>query len=59
MALMWDALLFVIISVVNSKNRKIRKLIAALVDRLTHKAHLVNMSGESYRLKETKLMMGN
>ncbi|MGQ1948357.1 ATP-binding protein [Geofilum sp. OHC36d9] len=29
---------------------------AALVDRLTHKAHLVNMNGESYRLKETKEM---
>ena len=33
-------------------------LTAALVDRLTHKAHLVNMNGESYRLKETKQMMG-
>lgn len=32
-------------------------LTAALVDRLTHKAHLVNMKGESYRLKETKQMM--
>lgn len=32
-------------------------LTAALVDRLTHKAHLVNMSGESYRIKETKKMM--
>ncbi len=32
-------------------------LTAALVDRLTHKAFLVNMSGESYRLKETKKMM--
>lgn len=31
-------------------------LTAALVDRLTHKAHLVNMNGESYRLKETKQM---
>jgi DNA replication protein DnaC len=30
---------------------------AALVDRLTHKAHLVNMNGESYRLRETKEMM--
>lgn len=29
-------------------------LTAALVDRLTHKAYLVNMNGESYRLKETK-----
>lgn len=33
-------------------------LTAALVDRLTHRAYLVNMSGESYRLKETKKMMG-
>jgi len=32
-------------------------LTAALADRLTHKAHLVNMNGESYRLKETKKMM--
>ena len=32
-------------------------LTAALVDRLTHKAHLVNMNGESYRLRETKEMM--
>jgi DNA replication protein DnaC len=32
-------------------------LTADLVDRLTHKAHLVNMNGESYRLKETKKMM--
>lgn len=31
-------------------------LTAALVDRLTHKAHLVNMNGQSYRLKETKEM---
>ncbi|WP_320018192.1 IS21-like element helper ATPase IstB [Labilibaculum manganireducens] len=28
-------------------------LTAALVDRLTHKAYLVNMNGESFRLKET------
>lgn len=32
-------------------------LTAALVDRLTHKAHLVSMNGESYRLKETRKMM--
>lgn len=32
-------------------------LTAALVDRLTHKAHLVNMNGESYRLRETTEMM--
>jgi len=31
-------------------------LTAALVDRLTHKAYLVNMNGESYRLRETKEM---
>jgi DNA replication protein DnaC len=32
-------------------------LTAALVDRLTHKAYLINMEGESYRIKETKKMM--
>ena len=32
-------------------------LTAALVDRLTHKAYLVNMQDDSYRLKETKKMM--
>lgn len=31
-------------------------LTAALVDRLTHKAYLINMNGESFRLKETKQM---
>lgn len=31
-------------------------LTAALVDRLTHKAHLINMNGDSYRLRETKKM---
>ena len=29
-------------------------LTAAIVDRLTYKAYLVNMNGNSYRLKETK-----
>jgi DNA replication protein DnaC len=29
-------------------------LTAAMVDRLTHKAYLVNMNGNSYRLKESK-----
>jgi len=29
----------------------------ALVDRLTHNAHLVNMNGDSYRLRETTEMM--
>lgn len=33
-------------------------LTGALVDRLTHKAHILDMSGESYRLKETKLLQG-
>lgn len=28
-------------------------LIAAMVDRLTHKAHMIDMNGDSYRLKET------
>lgn len=32
-------------------------LTAALVDRLTHKAFLVNMNGDSYRLKETKRLL--
>lgn len=32
-------------------------LTAALLDRLTHKAHLVNMNGKSYRMKETKTML--
>lgn len=29
-------------------------LTAAMVDRLTHKAYIINMNGKSYRLKETK-----
>lgn len=36
---------------------KDKVLVAALVDRLTHKAFLVNMTGQSYRLKETKKIM--
>jgi len=32
-------------------------LTAALVDRLTYKAHLVNMNGESYRLRETRKLL--
>lgn len=32
-------------------------LTAAMVDRLTHKAHIVNMNGKSYRVKETKQLM--
>lgn len=34
-------------------------LTAALLDRLTHKAHLVNMNGKSYRMKETKKILVN
>jgi DNA replication protein DnaC len=33
-------------------------LTAAMVDRLTHKAILVNMNGSSYRIKETRKMSG-
>jgi DNA replication protein DnaC len=32
-------------------------LTAALLDRLTHKAYLINMNGKSYRMKETKKMI--
>ncbi|MCK5678806.1 MAG: IS21-like element helper ATPase IstB [Flavobacteriaceae bacterium] len=32
-------------------------LTAAMVDRLTHKAHIVNMNGKSYRTKETLELM--
>lgn len=32
-------------------------LVAAMVDRLTHKAMLINMTGESFRLKETKKLI--
>lgn len=34
-------------------------LVAAMVDRLTHKAMLINMTGESFRLKETKKLITN
>lgn len=34
-------------------------LTAAMVDRLTHKAYLVNMNGNSYRIKETKEWIKN
>ncbi|PTQ56763.1 MAG: Mobile element protein [Candidatus Carbobacillus altaicus] len=27
---------------------------AAMIDRLTHQSYLVNMNGNSYRMKETK-----
>ncbi|MDE6494183.1 MAG: ATP-binding protein [Bacteroidales bacterium] len=33
---------------------KDKVLCSALVDRLCHKAHLVNMTGKSYRTKETE-----
>lgn len=32
-------------------------LTAAMVDRLTHRAFIINMSGKSYRVKETRQMM--
>jgi len=34
-------------------------LTAAMVDRLTHKAYIINMNGKSYRMKETKDWMIN
>jgi DNA replication protein DnaC len=34
-------------------------LTAAMVDRLTHKAHIINMNGMSYRAKETKEWLKN
>lgn len=34
-------------------------LTAAMVDRITHRAHIVNMHGKSYRAKETKQMINN
>jgi DNA replication protein DnaC len=33
---------------------KDKVLVVAMVDRLTHKALIINMTGDSYRLKETK-----
>ena len=38
---------------------KDKVLCSALVDRLCHKSYLVNMSGTSYRIKETKKMIQN
>ncbi len=38
---------------------KDKVLVTAMVDRLTHKAILVNMTGESYRLKETRKLLNN
>lgn len=34
-------------------------LTAAMVDRLTHKAFMINMKGDSYRIKETKIWNQN
>ncbi|MDR9756181.1 MAG: ATP-binding protein [Thermoanaerobacterales bacterium] len=34
-------------------------LTAALVDRVTHRAHILNMNGDSYRLKESQLRKGS
>lgn len=36
---------------------KDKVLVTAMVDRLTHRAKLINMTGESYRLKETKKLI--
>ncbi len=36
---------------------KDKVLVAAMVDRLTHKAHLISMNGQSYRVKETEKML--
>lgn len=36
---------------------KDKVLVTAMVDRLTHKAHLLNMTGKSYRAKETEKML--
>ncbi len=38
---------------------KDKVLVTAMVDRLTHKSIMVNMTGESYRLKETKKFLNN
>ena len=38
---------------------KDKVLCSALVDRLCHKSYLVNMTGTSYRIKETKKMIEN
>lgn len=36
---------------------KDKVLVAAMVDRLTHKAYLINMNEQSYRVKETEKML--
>ena len=38
---------------------KDKVLVAAMVDRLTHKAYLINMNGQSYRVKETQKLLQN
>ena len=38
---------------------KDKVLCSALVDRLCHKSYLVNMTGTSYRIKDTKKYIGN
>ena len=38
---------------------KDKVLCSALVDRLCHKSYLVNMTGTSSRIKETKKLIGN
>lgn len=38
---------------------KDKVLCSALVDRLCHKAHMVNMTGQSYRVRETQKMLKN
>lgn len=38
---------------------KDKVLVAVMVDRLTHKAYLINMSGQSCRVKETQNMRRN
>ena len=38
---------------------KDKVLCSALVDRLCHKAHMVNMTGQSYRVKETQKIFKN
>ena len=38
---------------------KDKVLCSALVDRLCHKAHLVNMTGQSYRVRETQKLLKN
>jgi DNA replication protein DnaC len=34
-------------------------MIAAMTDRLTHKSYVVNINGNSYRMKETKAWLNS